>query len=120
MFSDCYSSNTYRSGEVKMLETPEKRMQQRFPYKSYASYMKLGDIYNLPDLSYSMAEVIDISGGGAKLRLPLPTISIETLMITKVPLQGISVSLPVLTRVQWVKDETDKTCIAGVKFILGN
>lgn len=103
-----------------MEEASERRIQQRFPYKSYASYMKLGDASNLPDMHYSMAEVIDISGGGAKLRLPVSSINIETMMITRIPLLGISASLPVLTKVQWVKDESENTCIVGIKFVLGN
>ncbi len=103
-----------------MEKLSERRMQQRFSYKSYASFMKLGDTHNLPDMHYTMAEIIDVSGGGARLRLPLSTVNEEILMITKFPLPGISASLPVLTKVQWVKDESENTCIAGIKFILGN
>jgi hypothetical protein len=103
-----------------MEQTSERRMQQRFPYKSYASYMKLGDARNLPDIYYTMAEVIDICGGGVRLRLPQPTINDGTLMITKIPLTGISASLPVLSKVQWVAEETKDTCIVGIKFVLGN
>ncbi len=103
-----------------MENTLEKRMQPRFLYKSYASYMKMGDVCNLPDLCYSMAEILDISGGGLRLRLPQPLVNEETLMITKIPLSGISATLPVFVKVQWVKAESENTCIAGLQFVLGN
>ena len=99
---------------------PERRMQVRFPYKNQGSFIRLGDIKTPPDTSYSVAEIIDISAGGAKLRLPSQDIKEETLMITKIGLPGISASLPVLTKVQWIEKESEKTCIAGIKFILGN
>lgn len=67
-----------------------------------------------------MAEILDISSGGVKLRLPLTEIHEEILMIAKVPLPNISASLPVLAKVQWVKNESECTCIAGIKFMLGN
>jgi len=103
-----------------LAKTQEKRLYERFPLTSYASYMRMGDSANLPDMSYSMAEILDISNGGLRMRLPQLMIIEGTLLITRVPLPGVSATIPVIARVQWVMEESERTCQAGLKFLLGN
>lgn len=98
----------------------EKRINDRFPYEGYISYMRMGDISNLPDTSYSMAEVLDISSGGLRLRHNQSMLNEGMLLITKVPLPGVPAMIPVLGRVQWVIEENERTYQAGIKFLIGN
>lgn len=99
----------------------EKRIYNRFPYEGSMRYMRMGDMSNLPDTSYSTADVLDISSGGVRLRLNQIGLNEGTLLITKVPLRGMSVTMPVLARVQWVSEENETTTYqAGIKFLLEN
>lgn len=98
----------------------EKRIHDRFPYEGYANYMRMGDISNLPDTSYSMADILDISSGGLRLRHNQLMLNEGMLLITKVPLPGMSAAIPVLGRVQWVSEESERTYQAGIKFLIGN
>lgn len=98
----------------------ERRFNERFHYEGKASYMRMGDASNLPDTSYSTAEIVDISSGGSRLRLNQLMLKEGTLLITKVSLPGISATMPVIAKVQWVREESEKNYQAGIKFVLGN
>ncbi len=100
----------------------EKRINERFHYEGNASYMRMGDTSSLPDTSYSMAEIIDISSGGVRLRLKNNLMLNEgTLLIAKVPIHGIAATMPTIARVQWVSEEKEKVAYqAGIKFLMGN
>lgn len=100
----------------------ERRINDRFYYEGNASYMRMGDTASLPDTSYSTAEILDISSGGVRLKLNNnPTLNEGTLLIAKIPLHGITTTMPVLARVQWVSEEKEKAAYqAGIKFLMGN
>ncbi len=98
----------------------EKRVFERFPYKGTLSYLRMGDATNLPDISYSTAEIFDICNGGLGVRFNQSTLNEGTLLIIKIQLPNIPASIPAIGRVQWVKEIGVKNYQAGIKFVLGN
>jgi len=101
--------------------TEEKRRAPRHSYAHPVTYMGKVSTLGAPrqDMPFQ-GEIMDLSNGGIGMETKGHSfLEIGSLVRTWIPMSSVRVNVPVLTRVQWVKDKGPgaSQCV-GLMFVL--
>ena len=96
----------------------ERRLDQRFPYKYPIRYMAMGDLARPPDEAPNEGGVVDLSNGGMRIRTAKRGLEKGLILRVWLPVSEVEVSVPVLTEVRWIDEETPGTFRAGMTFMV--
>ncbi len=105
-----------------MAQSPEeKRRAPRHSYASPVTYMGKFSTPGMPpqDVPFQ-GEIMDLSNGGIGMETRGHSfLEVGSLVRTWIPMSSVPVNVPVLVRVQWVRDKGDGSsqCV-GLMFVL--
>ena len=99
----------------------EKRRQVRHSYGYPITYMgKVGTPgFPLQETAFG-GKIVDLSNGGIGIETKgRAFVEVGTLVRTRIPMSSVSVEVPVLTRVQWIRDKNPGlNQLVGLMFVL--
>ncbi|TAL11971.1 MAG: PilZ domain-containing protein [Nitrospirae bacterium] len=99
----------------------EKRKVPRHPYACPVTYMGKVGTPGLPPQEVAFGgQIVDLSNGGVGIETKGQAfVEIGTLVKTWIPMSSVAVEVPVLTRVQWIRDKTPGISqLVGLMFVL--
>ena len=99
----------------------EKRRQTRHSYGHPITYMgKVGTPGSPPQEVAFGGKIVDLSNGWLGIETKGHAfVEVGTLVRTWIPLSSVSVEVPVLTRVQWIRDNhPGASQLVGLMFVL--
>lgn len=99
----------------------EKRRQARHSYEYPITYMgKVGTPESPPQEVTFGGKIVDLSNGGIGIETKGQAfVEVGTLVRTWIPMSSVAVEIPVLTRVQWIRDKhpAGSNQLIGLKFV---
>ena len=99
----------------------EKRRAPRHPYAYSVTYMGRVSTPEAPHQEVPFqGKIVDLSNGGLGMQTRGHSfLEIGSLVRTWIPMSSVSVNVPVLTRVQWVKNKgPGASQLVGLMFVL--
>ena len=99
----------------------ERRKAQRHSYAYPVTYMGKVSTPGAPSQEVPFqGKIMDLSNGGIGMETRGHSfLEIGSLVRTWIPMSSVPVNMPVLTRVQWVKDKgLDASQLVGLMFVL--
>lgn len=102
------------------MSIPEEQTRQaeRFLYTCPVSFITLGDMKYPPNDVAKEAETADISNGGMKIRLKGQSLKEGAMIQVRIPISELTVTVPVLTEVRWVREEMPEDYQIGLRFLV--
>jgi hypothetical protein len=100
------------------MNSSEKRVIQRFPYKYPVIYISLGHEAHPPTKENTDSEIMDLSDNGMRLRVNGRKLAEGSLLLVRVPVSEVPVSVPSLAQVRWIKEVQSGTYEAGLRFVV--
>jgi len=105
-----------------MVQSPEeKRNAPRHSYASPVTYTgKVGTLAMQPQEVLFQGKIVDLSSGGIAMETRGHSfLEIGALVRTWIPLSSVPVNVPVLARVQWLRDkEHGPSQLVGLMFVV--
>ena len=96
----------------------ENRTENRISYVRPLNYTTIGQYLHLSNEVGLQSTILDISGGGMRIRTDVHP-SFDGVMIRAwIPLPQPSIAVPVIATMRWFKEETAQVYNIGFEFVL--
>ncbi len=96
----------------------ENRKDSRIPYVRPVSYAVIGQFLHVSSEVALQGMILNISGGGVRIRTDVQPCWEEMMIRAWIPLPQLSVTVPVIAVMRWVKDEDEQVYDIGLEFVL--
>jgi|WetSurSiteA1Bulk_404760.scaffolds.fasta_scaffold01636_3 hypothetical protein len=93
------------------------RISKRFAYTSAVSFVPLGISGSSLHAGTVGGETVNVSNEGMCLRVKKRPIKVGSVIQVRMPVHSLKVTVPVLSEVRWIKEETPMYYTIGVRFI---
>lgn len=93
----------------------KQRAYKRIPYTGRVSCVVMGESPR-PPREVTKSEILDISDGGMKIRTM--ELNIGDIILVRIPVTDSPVHVPVMTEVQWTRQNTTGTYDAGLRYLI--
>ena len=83
----------------------------------------MGSLVSPPDTAEVNGEIMDVSDNGLKIRVDRRALEPGTVIRIRIPIEAkpdstTSVTIPILAEVRWIRDNTAKDVLVGVRFLV--
>lgn len=84
----------------------------------------MGSLVSPPDTAEVNGEILDVSDNGLKIRVDRRVLEPGTVIRIRIPIDAkpdstaSNVTIPILGEVRWVRDNTAKDFLVGVRFLV--
>lgn len=95
----------------------EKRRTTRFPYLERVTFRQMGEMSEPPPEVTLTGSTVDVSEGGLSVRLEGESPRKGSVVSLRLPVSGLSVRIPILSEVRWVREIFPRTYHIGLMFI---
>jgi hypothetical protein len=93
------------------------RNSQRYAFTSAVSFVPLGISGSSLLAGTVGGETVNVSNEGMCLRVKKRPIKVGSVIQVRMPVHSLEATVPILSEVRWVKEETPTHYIIGVRFI---
>jgi len=100
------------------MKQKNSRAAQRFSCKSSVGLVVLSSHGQPPDKDAISGEIMNISGGGMRMRFQGQTLEEGVVLLVKMPLSLAPVTVPSIAQVKWIKEEKPGTYQAGLQYLI--
>jgi len=95
----------------------ENRKDSRIPYVRPVSYAVIGQVRNISSKVDVLGTILDISGGGMRIRTDVQPCWEEMLIQAWIPFPQRPFTVSVIAEVRWVRDEKQQIYDIGFQFL---